>query len=232
MLAPVGRQLRHAGHRLGPAIRRSSPLLGQVQQSLSGGHCSAGLALRHALQPQGVAQRHCRFCSTNAQEQPQSPSLEELRAKVEEAQGQLQQLSDKLAGSKADLQQATKRHQGDLENENKYGYTKFALSLLHVPDNLERAIDSVKTDELDESEELRGEIEGVKKIRHVVEEALAKFGVVKMKALDDTFNPQQHEAMFAMPMPGKEPNTIFHVMEPGYLIYDRTLRAAKVGIAK
>ncbi|CAE7616372.1 mge1, partial [Symbiodinium sp. CCMP2456] len=72
----------------------------------------------------------------------------------------------------------------------------------------------------------------VKKIRHTVEEALAKFGITKMKALDADFDPAHHEAMFAMEMPGKEPNKIFHVMEPGYMIHDRTLRAAKVGVTK
>mmetsp|Transcript_102422 Transcript_102422/g.181896 ORF Transcript_102422/g.181896 Transcript_102422/m.181896 type:complete len:225 (-) Transcript_102422:70-744(-) len=171
---------------------------------------------------------HFRSFST----EEQVPSVEELDTKIEEAKELLKELEDKLKASKADLQQATKRHQGDLDNETKYGYTKFALSLLHIPDNLERAIDSVKADDLDESEELRKEIETVKTIKGNVEEALAKFGVVKMKALDDTFDPAKHEAMFAMPMPGKEPNVIFHVMEPGYTIYDRTLRAAKVGITK
>lgn len=225
MLAPVSHHLR-------PAACRSSQLLRLVQRLSHGSPPLQaplkGQSLGPALLPHRVAQHGRGFCSTNEQ----APSLEELRAKMEEAQEQLQELKDKLAASKADLQQATKRHQGDLENETKYGYTKFALSLLHIPDNLERAIDSVKTDELDESEELRRDIESVKNVRHAVEEALGKFGVVKMKALDNTFDPQQHEAMFAMPMPGKEPNTIFHVMEAGYLIYDRTLRAAKVGIAK
>lgn len=66
----------------------------------------------------------------------------------------------------------------------------------------------------------------------VGQDAFHDFGVVKMKALDQSFNPEHHEAMFAMEMPGKESNTVFHVMEPGYLIHERTLRAAKVGVTK
>ena len=166
------------------------------------------------------------FCSEEA------PTVEEIEEKIALAKEQLQELDEKMKGSKADLLQAKKRHTQDLENEAKYGYTKFALSLLHVADNLERAIDSVKTDQLDESEELKKEVAGVQKIRHVVEEAFKEFGVHKMKALDQPFNPEHHEAMFAMEMPGKEPNIIFHVMEPGYMIHDRTLRAAKVGVTK
>mmetsp|Transcript_56590 Transcript_56590/g.106174 ORF Transcript_56590/g.106174 Transcript_56590/m.106174 type:complete len:212 (+) Transcript_56590:61-696(+) len=168
------------------------------------------------------------FCS----DQAEAPDAEELQQKIAEAQAQLQELDEKLKASKADLTQAMRRHTQDLDNETKYGYTKFALNLLHIPDNLERAIDSVKTDELDECEDLRREVECVKKIRHTVEEALAKFGVTKMKALDADFDPAHHEAMFAMEMPGKEPNKIFHVMEPGYMIHERTLRAAKVGVTK
>mmetsp|Transcript_13536 Transcript_13536/g.22332 ORF Transcript_13536/g.22332 Transcript_13536/m.22332 type:complete len:171 (-) Transcript_13536:69-581(-) len=166
------------------------------------------------------------FCSEEA------PSVEELQEKIALAKEQLEELAEKMKASKADLLQAKKRHTQDLENEAKYGYTKFALSLLHVADNLERAIDSVKTDQLDESEELKHEVAGVQTIRHAVEEAFAEFGVHKMKALDQPFNPEHHEAMFAMEMPGKEPNIIFHVMEPGYMIHDRTLRAAKVGVTK
>eukprot|EP00933_Yihiella_yeosuensis_P016832 TRINITY_DN14237_c0_g1_i1.p1 TRINITY_DN14237_c0_g1~~TRINITY_DN14237_c0_g1_i1.p1 ORF type:complete len:217 (+),score=47.67 TRINITY_DN14237_c0_g1_i1:79-729(+) len=168
----------------------------------------------------------------SSEAEAEAPSIDELRAKIHEANEQLAEFKEKLKASKADLQQATKRHQTDLENETKYGFTKLAFNLLHIPDNLERAIDSVKTDELDESKELRSEVEGVKQIRHSVELAFEKFGIHKMKALDDTFNPEKHEAMFAMEMPGKEASLIFHVMEPGYMIHDRTLRAAKVGITK
>lgn len=162
----------------------------------------------------------------------ENPEIAELRAKIVEVEGMLEELREKQQDAALHLQQAVKRHQTDLDNENKYGFTKFALELLHVPDNLERALDSVKTEELDENQELRELHAGVGRMRKAVKDALKEFGVVKMKALDQHFNPEHHEAMFAMDMPGKEPNTIFHVMEPGYMIHDRTLRAAKVGIVR
>eukprot|EP00438_Fugacium_kawagutii_P026873 Skav221169 [mRNA] locus=scaffold85:432278:439753:+ [translate_table: standard] len=94
-------------------------------------------------------------------------------------------------------------------------------------------------------QELKKEVDGVQKIRHTVEEAFAEFGVHKMKALDHPFNPEHHEAMFAMEMPGKasgiwEPWTteggggaeVEYLGRPGYMIHDRTLRAAKVGVKK
>merc|ERR1712039_100678 len=133
---------------------------------------------------------------------------------------------------KKDAQQAVKRHQTDLENESKYGVTKFAKAFLQIPDNLERAAGSAKEEDLANDQELRKMKEGVVKMQKVVEDALKQFGVTEMKAEGAVFNPQQHEAMFAMEMPGKDPNTIFHVMEPGYLIHDRCLRAAKVGVVR
>jgi molecular chaperone GrpE len=211
VLGPLRTQFH--GRRLQTEVLRQQPFFAQSQNAF--------------------VQRGLRwFSETASDSNAQAPDVEELKAKIEEATQMLQELKDKLAASKADLHQATKRHQTDLDNESKYGFTKFALSLLHIPDNLERAIDSVKTDELDESKDLRKEVEGVKKIRHHLELELEKFGIHKMKALDAQFDPAKHEAMFAMEMPGKEANTIFHVMEPGYMIHERTLRAAKVGIAR
>lgn len=156
--------------------------------------------------------------------------MEDLQAKARELREQLNELREKRENVLLDTKQAQRRHVTDLDNEGKYGITKFARTLLNVPDNLERALDSVKTDDLDENEDLRVMHASVGEVRHLVEKALADFGVHKMKALDDTFNPERHEAMFAMPVPGKEPNTIIHVMEPGYMLHDRTLRAARVGI--
>ncbi|CAE8638149.1 unnamed protein product [Polarella glacialis] len=220
-VAPAQNALRSAAGRLTRQVLcREAP---SARLQVAEHRCVSAVFFSHAPARRG-------FSTEAAAEE--APDLEELKAKIAEAQDQLQMFEEKLKSSRADIAQATKRHQTDLENETKYGFTKFAQNLLHIPDNLERAIDSVKTDELDESEELRKEVEAVKKVRHTVEQALEKFGVVKMKALDDTFNPERHEAMFAMEMPGKEPNQIFHVMESGYMIHDRVLRAAKVGIAK
>merc|ERR1712039_403505 len=158
--------------------------------------------------------------------------LDALREKIAEAHAQIEELIEKRVQCKKDAQQAAKRHTADLENESKYGVTKFARAFLQIPDNLERAAGSVKEEDLASDPELRKMRDGVVNMQKVVEDALKKFGVKEMKAEGAVFDPQQHEAMFAMEMPGKEPNTIFHVMEPGYLIHDRCLRAAKVGVVR
>eukprot|EP00929_Paragymnodinium_shiwhaense_P031436 TRINITY_DN17607_c0_g4_i1.p2 TRINITY_DN17607_c0_g4~~TRINITY_DN17607_c0_g4_i1.p2 ORF type:complete len:208 (-),score=68.90 TRINITY_DN17607_c0_g4_i1:219-842(-) len=156
--------------------------------------------------------------------------LEALNKKAAELREQIAELKDKAGAIKADTMHAQKRHVTDLNNETKYGITKFAKQMLQVVDNLQRAADSVKKEDMDEDKQLRKMHASVTHMKETMTEALEKFGVAPMEPMDQPFNPEQHEAMFQMAMPGKDPNTIFHVMEPGYTIHDRTLRAAKVGV--
>mmetsp|Transcript_64844 Transcript_64844/g.163361 ORF Transcript_64844/g.163361 Transcript_64844/m.163361 type:complete len:214 (-) Transcript_64844:70-711(-) len=169
------------------------------------------------------------FCSIAGND---DAKLDELREKIAEAHAQIEELIEKRVQCKKDSKQAAKRHTADLENESKYGVTKFARAMLQIPDNLERAAGSVKEEDLANDPELRKLKDGVVKMQKIVEDALKQFGVTEMKCEGAVFDPQHHEAMFAMEMPGKEPNTIFHVMEPGYMIHDRNLRAAKVGVVR
>mmetsp|Transcript_4318 Transcript_4318/g.8756 ORF Transcript_4318/g.8756 Transcript_4318/m.8756 type:complete len:214 (-) Transcript_4318:84-725(-) len=170
-----------------------------------------------------------RACGSQAAE---GPELEELKAKVAELKEQLKELTEKTKHTKEDGLHATKRHVEELDNESKYGITKFAKVMLQIPDNLERAAGCVKPEDLEGDQELQKLQKRVSQMTQMVHKALGDFGVSEMKCLDQTFDPEHHEAMFAMPMPGKEPDSIFHVMEPGYMIHDRTLRAAKVGVCK
>merc|ERR1712187_702918 len=169
-----------------------------------------------------------RFCGTAAP----AADCEELRAKATELREQIQELEDKRLSVLSDSRQAQKRHSTDLENELKYGITKFAKEMLKIADNLERASGSVKQEDLDQDRELRRMHASVGRMKTIVSEALEDFGIRKMEPMDEPFNPEHHEAMFAVPMPGKEPNTVFHVMEDGYTIHDRTLRAARSGVVR
>merc|ERR1712190_393895 len=185
-----------------------------------------------ARQPEYWVQSQASRASFCTQPELSEAELDDLRKQTAELREQLQELEEKKATIKSDTAQALKRHSGDLENESKYSITKFAIALLQVPDNLERASSSLKQEDLDQDKELRKMKADAVQMEKTVAEAFKKFGVVKMDAEGDTFDPQKHEAMFAMEMPGKEANTIFHVMEPGYMIHDRTLRPAKVGVVR
>eukprot|EP00747_Dinoflagellata_sp_TGD_P164977 gnl/TRDRNA2_/TRDRNA2_185693_c0_seq1.p1 gnl/TRDRNA2_/TRDRNA2_185693_c0~~gnl/TRDRNA2_/TRDRNA2_185693_c0_seq1.p1 ORF type:complete len:214 (+),score=50.79 gnl/TRDRNA2_/TRDRNA2_185693_c0_seq1:61-642(+) len=166
-----------------------------------------------------------RFCAAAAENEKA-----ELEAKIVMLKEQVAEWESKQAESKRDSAQQQKRQRTLLDNETKYGITKFATQLLVVADNLQRAGDSVKPEDLESDRDLRKMHSSVTRMHKVLHDTLEEFGVRKMEAMDQTFDPDKHEAMFSMAMPGKEPNTIFHVLEPGYEIHERTLRAAKVGI--
>mmetsp|Transcript_129516 Transcript_129516/g.238239 ORF Transcript_129516/g.238239 Transcript_129516/m.238239 type:complete len:212 (+) Transcript_129516:61-696(+) len=198
--------------------------------------CSRGLHPVQAVERQLFGQACYRstpapvraaFCT-----QAGSEEQEDLKGKIAQVKEQIDELIAKKDNCRQDVQQAQKRHYTELDNESKYAISKFAKEILKVADNLERAAESVKAEDLEQDANLKKMHAGVTRMQGIVKEALEEFGIKKMKALDEQFNPSQHEAMFAMPMPGKDPNIIFHVMEQGYKIHDRTLRAAKVGVTR
>lgn len=129
---------------------------------------------------------------------------------------------------KLDTQQAMKRRQTDLDKETKYGITEFASSFLRIADSLEWAARCVKPEDPAEDKELRGMSDGVRRRQKVVDEALHKFGIDKMKAEGVVFDPTKHEAVLDVELPGKEAHTIFLVMESGYTNHGRQVRASRV----
>mmetsp|Transcript_53400 Transcript_53400/g.98745 ORF Transcript_53400/g.98745 Transcript_53400/m.98745 type:complete len:216 (-) Transcript_53400:203-850(-) len=159
-----------------------------------------------------------------------SPSEEELKAKVAVLKEEVKEVGEKMALIKQDAQQAKRRHRSDLENESKFGITKLARDVLKVDSNLDRAVASIKAEELEEDAKLKALHGRVQTLQGNLSKVLGEFGVVKVNPMDEVFDPSKHEAMFSMAMPGKDANIVFHVMEPGYMIHDRTLRAAKVGV--
>merc|ERR1719440_1783184 len=208
MLARFGRQLCSRGGRFAPL------------------QPSAGVAVLRHIQPLPLP-AHASFCSGAAED-----TEDELQGKIAEVKEQIEELKNKISLAKDDALQAQKRHGTELQNESNYAISKFAKEVIKVADNLERASSSVKPEDLEQDVDLRKMHAGVTHMQKVLREAMKEFGVVEMEAMDQKFNPDQHEAMFAMPMPGKDLNIVFHVMEPGYMIRERTLRAAKVGVTR
>mmetsp|Transcript_17296 Transcript_17296/g.45618 ORF Transcript_17296/g.45618 Transcript_17296/m.45618 type:complete len:203 (-) Transcript_17296:161-769(-) len=186
------------------------------------------LVAPRALLPRAVVAQAPRAFGASADD----ATLDGLEDRLKAAYGTIEELIEKRVAIKKDTQQAAKRHHTDLENETKYGCSKLAMTYLQIPDNLQRAADAVKADDMAEDKELKKMHTGVLQMQKVVSQALKSLGISKMEVEGATFDPQMHEAMFAMEMPGKDPNTIFHIMEPGYMIHDRCLRAAKVGVVR
>jgi len=160
------------------------------------------------------------------------PRLGELEARVAELDEQLKAKHDQLLRAMADADNARRRAAIDVESANKYGVGKFAKAMLEVADNLGRAADSVPEEarSSDEQPALRALYEGVILTDAALHKAFKQHGLERMSPLGQKFDPNMHEALFEVPDPSKEPGTVAHVTSAGYVLHDRCLRAAGVGI--
>lgn len=141
-------------------------------------------------------------------------------------------LKDKLLRALADMENLRRRAQKDREDALKYSAANFARDMLSVGDNLRRAIESIPEEGDPDGAALVAFIEGVALTEKDLLSALERHGIKKIEPMGEKFDPQFHEAMFEIPTPDADNGTVMQVIETGYVIHDRLLRPAKVGIAK
>lgn len=141
-------------------------------------------------------------------------------------------LKDKLLRALADMENLRRRSQKDREDALKYSAANFARDMLSVADNLRRAIESIPEEGDPDGAALVGFIEGIALTEKELLSTLERHGIRKIEPMGEKFDPQFHEAMFEIPTEDAENGTVLQVVEVGYVIHDRLLRPAKVGIAK
>ena len=107
----------------------------------------------------------------------------------------------------------------------------FARDLLAVSDNLRRALEAVPAD-LVNDERIKALLSGIEATERELLRTFEKNGIRKIEPVGEPFNPNFHEVMFEAPGTGQPPGTIVQVIEAGYVISDRLLRPARVGVAK
>ena len=111
-------------------------------------------------------------------------------------------------------------------------YKKLARDILSVADNLRRATESISEEGESDGSAMVGFIEGICLTEKELLSTLERHGIRKIEPVGEKFDPQFHEAMFEIPTAEAENGTVLQVVETGYVIHDRLLRPAKVGIAK
>ena len=141
-------------------------------------------------------------------------------------------LKDKLLRTLADMENLRRRSQKDREDALKYSAANFARDMLSVADNLRRAIESIPEEGDPDGAALVGFIEGIALTEKELLSTLERHGIQKIEPMGEKFDPQFHEAMFEIPSADAENGTVLQIVEVGYVIHDRLLRPAKVGIAK
>ena len=149
----------------------------------------------------------------------------EMEALIEERD----MLKDRLLRSMADVENTRKRGERDRREAENYGGTKLAKDMLPVYDNLRRALDAADDAQ---REAAKAVFEGVEL---TLRELIHVFGKHEIEAVmpevGDRFDPQLHQAMFEAPLPGTKAGEIIQVMAEGFLLHDRLLRPAQVGVS-
>lgn len=160
---------------------------------------------------------------------------DEVVVEIEEPadpEAEIADLKDKLLRTLAEMENLRRRSQKDREDALKYASANFARDMLSVADNLRRAIESIPEDGDPDGAALVGFIEGIALTEKDLLSALERHKIKKIEPMGEKFDPQFHEALFEIPTNDAPSGTVMQVIETGYVIHDRLLRPAKVGIAK
>ena len=145
----------------------------------------------------------------------------------------LAETNDQLLRALAELENTRRRADRDRAEALKYGAASFARDMLGVADNLQRALNAVS--ELDQDtlpDAAKSLLEGVAATERDLLASMGRHKVSPVSPMGEKFDPNMHEAMFEAPGTGQPAGTIIEVVETGYMMDERLLRPAKVGIAK
>lgn len=159
--------------------------------------------------------------------------VETPQAACARLEGELAEMKDKFLRTMADVENSRARHSRELDDARKYAATGFARDLLDVVDNLGRALAAVPGDARHDNKLLDDLVVGVEMTQRSLLNAFDKHGIKKVvPTKGDKFDHKLHQAMFEVPTSEHPPGHIADVMQPGYTIADRLLRAAMVGVTK
>jgi len=164
-----------------------------------------------------------------AKEEPQALlNQEELEQKLAEAEKKAEENWERVLRMQADMDNAERRSKLSIEQAHKFALQKFALELLPVIDNLERAIASHAS----EDDSAGSLLDGVELTLKMFKATLEKFGIVEVNPIDQGFNPELHQAVSTLEDAGIQPGNVVSVLQKGYILNSRLIRPALVVVAK
>lgn len=184
-------------------------------------------------QEQVMAGEEAAQAETSASEPPEGE--ESVEAGELSPEQQLEALRQEMAETReqalrtaAEAQNIRRRAEIDAENARKFAIERFARDLLPVVDNLERALASVDTTD----ESMTAVLEGVELTYRSFTDMLERHNLKVINPEGEPFDPQLHEAISMVESPDAEPNSVIQVVQKGYTLNDRLLRAAMVVVSK
>jgi molecular chaperone GrpE len=157
---------------------------------------------------------------------PASPEERAAALEVELADAQ-----DRLLRALAETENVRRRAQRERADAEKYGFARFAGDLLSVADNLRRALDSLPEAEA-KDDRTRSLLAGVAATERELLAAFERHGLKRIDPKGERFDHNFHQAVFEIENTGQPTGTVVEVLQPGYVVHDRLLRPAMVGVAK
>ena len=161
---------------------------------------------------------------------------EEVEKEEEEEDNDLEvkikELKDQLMRTLADGENLRKRTLKEVEQAKKYSHISFVRDLVSSVDNLKRALDSIPEDKSNLSEPIKNLILGLEIVEKEIVTTLEKNNIKQISPLGEKFDYNFHQAMFEIPTNDCDPGLVVEVSQNGYLLYDRLVRPAMVGISK
>ena len=156
-------------------------------------------------------------------------SIEDI---VENQKKEIQDLKDQLLRSLADGENLRKRTVKEIADAKKYSHITFVRDLVSSVDNLQRALKAVPVDKSQLPEPVKNLIIGLEIVEKEVINTFEKHNLREISPLHEKFDYNLHQAMFEVPTTEKEPGYVVEVSQKGYLLHDRLVRPAMVGISK
>ncbi len=163
---------------------------------------------------------------------PEDGADEDAKETEPTPEEQIAQLKDQLLRVMAENENVRRRAQRDVEDASKYAVSSFARDILTIGDNLVRALESVPEDARDGNESLAGLLDGVTMTQREFATTIERHGIKRIDPKGEKFDHNFHQAVFEVEDAENPPGTVIQVVQQGYLIGDRLLRPAMVGVAK
>lgn len=154
-------------------------------------------------------------------------------AERQRLEAEVASLKDKFLRAFAEAENIRRRAEKEVADAKVYGVSSFARDMLNVADDLSRALAAVDDKVKDEAEgSFKALLEGIELTERSLMRSLEKHGIKKLEPRGERFDPNLHQAMFEVPDPSVPSGTVVQVVQAGFLIGDRVLRPAMVGVAR
>ncbi len=164
---------------------------------------------------------------------PVQPQQAQPADPVAVAQREAAEYKDKLLRTLAEMENLRRRTEREVADARTYGIASFARDVLAVADNMHRALETIDPAMREQADaKIKALIEGVELTERELLKSLEKNGVRKFSPQGEKFDPNLHQAMFELPTADVPPGQVAQVMQAGYMIGERMLRPALVGVAK